>query len=87
MEGRYPVELNPNHKVTASVHDEWHKFAAILMSKFGQDEVEITIEDVEKIRDGERCIVMDNRGDKCVLRLMSMDEGERLARQEGGLPV
>jgi len=80
-------ELNPNHPVTQQARDQWHKFAAILMHKFGKTAVEITIEDIENLSDGESCIVVDERGGKCVLRLMTMAEGEKLAREEGGLPV
>lgn len=79
------MELNPNHKVTESSRDQWHKYAAILMSKFGQNAVEITIEDVQRLADS--CIVVDARDGKLVLRLMSMAEGEKLANEEGGLPI
>lgn len=81
------MELNPNHLVTRAAHDQWHKFAAILMLKLGKTAVEVTIEDVERLGDSEQCIVLDGRGGKCVLRLMTMAEGEKLAREEGGLPV
>lgn len=81
------MELNPNHPVTSGIHDHWHKIAAILMLKFNQTEVEITPEDLSKLGDNEMGIVADVRDGKFVLRIVTMAEGERLARNEGGLPV
>jgi hypothetical protein len=79
-------ELNPNHPVTQEVHDHWHKVCGVLMQKFGQTAVEITSDDVAALGDNEMCVVADCRGGKFIVRLMTMEEGERLARQEGGLP-
>lgn len=81
------MEINPNHPVLREAHDHWHKFCAILMSKFGATEVEITIDDVMQLGDNEHAIVLDTRGGRCVLRMVTMEEGERLARKEGGMPV
>lgn len=80
------MELNPNHPVLQEAHGNWHKFCAVLMLKFGADEVEITLDDVMRLGDNEKSIVLDMRNERCVLRLVSMAEGERLARREGGLP-
>lgn len=80
-------ELNPNHPVVIEAREHWHKFCAILMQKMGQTEVEITLDDVMKFGDNENAIVLDQRGGRCVLRLVSMEEGERLAREAGGLPA
>ena len=81
------MELNPNHPVVLVARDQWHKFCAILMSKFGKTEMEITVDDVTALGDNEKGIVLDMRGGRCVLRMVSMEEGQRLARKEGGLPV
>lgn len=81
------MELNPNHPVTKKVHDHWHKIAALLMLKFNQTDVEITLEDLDLLGDNEKAVLMDERGGKCFIRIVSMAEGERLAREEGGLPV
>ncbi len=81
------MELNPNHPATTRVRDHWHKICAILMLKFGKTDVEITLEDLELIADNEKAIVIDERGGRCFIRLVTMEEGERLAREEGGLPV
>ena len=37
--------------------------------------------------DNERAVVADCRGGRFVVRLVTMEEGEKLAREEGGLPV
>lgn len=81
------MELNPNHRALVQAREQWHKFCAILMLKLGRDEVEITMDDVLRLGDNEKAIVLDERGGRCVLRMVSMEEGRRLARQEGGLPV
>lgn len=80
-------ELNPNHPVVVETRDQWHKLAAILMQKMGRVEVEIFPRDVENLGNNQKGIVIDCRGGKFVLRLVPMQEGERLAREEGGLPV
>lgn len=81
------MELNPNHPVLNEARDHWHKFCAILMNKLGKTEVEITVDDVAKLGDSQNAIALDMRGGRCVLRMVSMEEGERMARKEGGLPV
>lgn len=81
------MELNPNHPVLNEAREHWHKFCAILMNKLGKTEVEITADDVMELGDNQMGIVLDMRGGRCVLRMVSMAEGERLARREGGLPV
>lgn len=42
-------ELNPQHPVTESVHDQWHKLLALTMVKHGWDRLIITHEDIEKL--------------------------------------
>ena len=80
-------ELNPNHPVTQAVHDQWHKIAGILMMKLGTNAIEITSEDVQALGDEERAIVADCRGGHLIVRLVTMEEGARLAKREGGLPI
>jgi hypothetical protein len=78
---------NPNHPVVQQAEDQWHKFAAILLMKMGTNAVEITIEDVHALAESDRAnIVLDMRNGRCVLRLVTDAEGNRLARKEGGLP-
>ncbi len=81
------MELNPNHPVTQEVHDHWHKICAILMMRFGVDAVEITEADVAALGHNEKAVCADTRGGRFVVKLVSMEEGERLARKAGGLPV
>ncbi len=80
------MELNPNHPVTMESRDQWHKIVAILMLKFGVTEVEITVDDVMGLAerlDG-TCVVLHPVGKKMFVRLVSMEEGQRLAREAGG---
>lgn len=80
---------NPNHPVVRQLDTEWHKLVAILMHDQGLAEFEITPEMIEAFaseREG-HAVVADARGNRLVLRLVTAEEGERLARQEGGLPA
>jgi len=82
------MERNPNHPVVNKAREEWHKFCAIVLHKTGKTEMEITSQDVDNFTNsGLANIVLDCRGGRLVLRLVSDEEGERLARKEGGLPV
>ncbi len=81
------MELNPNHPMTRTVHDHWHKIAALLMAKFNQSHVVITMADVLAMDDGANAVTIQELPDGIHIRLVSMEEGERLARKEGGLPV
>jgi hypothetical protein len=80
-------ELNPHNRASQLARESWYKIAAILMMKFDKTAVEITEEDVKKLGDNTNCIVADTRGGKFFVRLVSMEEGERLAREQGGIPV
>jgi len=42
------MELNPDHPVTAQLHDQWHKLAEILLHKLG-GYARITTEDITAI--------------------------------------
>ena len=80
-------ELNPNHPVTREVHDHWHKLCGILLMKLGKNTLEITEADVKALGDNEKAVVVDCRGGKFIVRLVTMEEGERIAIVAGGLPV
>lgn len=93
MSGRMEMdgELNPNHPTTEAVSGQWHKFLAVLTHKLGYDHLVISPTDVEEflssgfaavtVKDGED-------GDQCMhFRLVTAEEAERLAREEGGLPA
>ena len=84
-----PSELNPNHPVTTQVRDQWHKLLAFAMFKNGTRTLTITLADMnrfEEVLPG-GCIVFQPKGDAITIRLVSAEEGERLARQQGGLPA
>lgn len=81
------MELNPNNPTTTAVRDQWHKLCAILIFKGNVREVEITPSDVARLEKEKLSIVADCRGGNFVLRLVDEKEGERLAREEGGLPA
>lgn len=78
--------LNPNHPVTQQASELWYKIAAALMMKFGVDHVELTAADVQALGDNEKAIVFHAHENTIDLKLVSMAEGEKLAREHGGLP-
>lgn len=81
-------ELNPNHPVTSSMREEWHKLCALLIFKSGKTEVTIDTSDLERfLNSGLANITMRPSGDAITLRLVSDAEAARLAREEGGLPI
>jgi hypothetical protein len=80
-------ELNPNHPVTRTVHELWHKICALLLLKFGEPHVVITLNDMMRLNDDDIAITIQEFGDGIHIRLVSMADGERLARKDGGLPV
>jgi hypothetical protein len=83
-------ELNPNHPVTESVREQWHKFAAVLIFKQlgAKGSIVITFADLEAFAAAlpNGAVVCDTRNNVITLRLVDSDEAERLARLEGGLP-
>jgi hypothetical protein len=80
-------ELNPNHVVTQSMREQWHKIAALLLLKLG-GEASITLRDVANMGKKQRSnIVIQEKNEGLKLRLVSDTEAARLAREEGGLPI
>jgi len=78
------MELNPNHPVTRETHDLWHKIAALLvMMKGGR--VTIPESEIPKM-EGKAITIKFVDGIGIELSIVSMEEGERLAKKEGGLP-
>lgn len=81
-------EINPNHPVTNEVREQWHKFCAILMFKFGVKEVEITISDLEAFQKQDHTsIAVKPENDTISLILLTNEEAKRLAEKAGGLPI
>ena len=80
--------LNPNHPVVKEMQEQWYKLCAIVIFKSGLTKVEITHEDIERFSaSGLANIAVKPKGDTITLMLVSDKEGQRLAREEGGLSV
>jgi hypothetical protein len=86
------MELNPNHKVVRMLHDQWHAIVAILVNKLGScdangaTELTITLDDIRNCPQ-QMAISVQEIDDVIHLKLISMEEAERLARRQGGLPT
>ncbi len=83
------MELNPDHPVTRGVHDQWHKIVVLLMRKFGRTTVEISKEEIESFidtTDGFGAVALRMKERSIEINLVSREEAERLAREEGGMP-
>lgn len=82
-------ELNPNHPVTMAAHDHWHKIVALLMMMREETEVEIPVSEIQKHLTDDpaemKVVVLQDTGRSLVLRLVTLEEGQRLAREAGGL--
>lgn len=78
-------EINPNHPMTAAVHDQWHKLCAVLVQKLADGHAVITLRDLQLMSPG-TCITVQETIHGIELRLVTEEEGMRLARQQGGLP-
>jgi hypothetical protein len=84
-------EVNPNHPVTASLHDYWHKIVAVILHKLEIKEVVITAQDVVNLQlsylDDIPSVLAHDQADGIHIRIVSGTEAQRLAKKEGGLPV
>lgn len=82
-------ELNPNHGVTIEMRDQYHKLLAFMIWRSGGDRIVITASDLERFQndrpDGTN-LVVEPKDDILTLRIVTDDEGRRLARMAGGLP-
>ena len=78
------MELNPNHPATQTAHDQWHKFVAIMLYRYGN--MRITMADVMAMPQ-DLAVVVQELEDGVHLRLVHMDEAVELAREHGGLPT
>jgi len=83
------IELNPNHPVTAEMRENWHKIAALIMHKLKTQKVIITLKDIQELDDFLQggAICAHPSGDVLEIFLVDGKEAQRLAREEGGLPV
>jgi hypothetical protein len=82
------MEINPHHHITETVHDHWHKIAALLLHRLGvrrgSGEVLITMADVKELAkyDNDVAVVIHEKTDGIHLRIVTMAEGEKLAKKE-----
>lgn len=74
--------LNPNHPVTRQVAEHWHKLCALAVHRAG-GHIVITSDDIHEITG--MAIQVQELHDGLHLRLISMQEAERLAREQGGM--
>lgn len=80
-------ELNPEHPTTISLHDQWHKIAAIILFKTGKLEETITSEDIDALNaSGYANIAMQEVNKVLHIRLVSDAKAVELARAHGGVP-
>ena len=80
------MELNPNHEVTRTLSNKWHVVATAIMQKFDVNEVVITEADVANLSKNPTAISMQELPDGLHIKLLSMDEAEKLAKEHGGSP-
>jgi hypothetical protein len=78
------VELNPNHPALDAARNLWPKIAAMLVEKLGGDTV-ISLKEIQEFN-GRAVTIRFDDDQGIVLKIVSMVEGELLAREEGGLP-
>lgn len=78
-------EMNPNHPTTQAVHEQWHKIAALIMLKHGDDHVRITMDDLRRIPP-DISVTVQELPDGLHIRLVDGATAERLAREHGGRP-
>ena len=77
-------ELNPDHPVTRTLHDQWHKMCFMLLHKLNDGkEVIITAEDVNQMaaRYPDHAILVHDKKDGLHLRIVTMKEAEKLGAQ------
>jgi hypothetical protein len=80
-------ELNPNHQVLRALRNQWPIIAAILIHKFGKSKVRITVEDIANFANSGQSICVKGNPEDIELFFVGIDEGKKIAIQEGGLPV
>jgi len=81
------MEINPNHPMTEAVRDQWHKIAVLLMAKFNQQHVEITVDEIIALSGSHlSAVAIQTKDDRIIPDLVTWDEARELAKKEGGLP-
>lgn len=76
-----PDELNPEHPVTQTLHEQWHKIAALIMMKLGVKQVVITQADMDEFLKQEGSnIVLHAHADCMDIRIVGSEEAKRLVK-------
>lgn len=82
-------EINPDHPVASGLREQWHTVAAILIRRLQRataiDEVVITQQEVDAFlqeHPAGSTIVANDTADGLHLRIVTEEEGQRIARQE-----
>lgn len=84
-------EINPNEPILGIVREHWHKVAAFILFKLQgpAGRVDITLEDIERMNRLDLAIMIQEKSGEnqvCVY-LIPRAEGEKVAREHGGMPV
>lgn len=86
------MEMNPHHQTLQSLREHWHVIIALLIVKHGElaaggrRELVITQNDFLAFPK-DACVTVQELHDGLHLRLVSAEEGMRIAKREGGLPT
>lgn len=78
-------ELNPNHPVCQALNGRWHVILLMIMQKLGVTEIQLTEADMQVMLDGGQHAVMAMaKPEGLLIKIISMEEAEALAMQQGG---
>lgn len=82
------MEINPDHPVTEAMHDMWHKMVGLLMHRMGMKYVIITQKDIEEWARTypDHAIVCHSHADAIELKIVTIEDAEKMAKEHGGLP-
>jgi hypothetical protein len=79
--------INPNHPVTQSAEENWHKIVALLVLQAG-GRLSISRSEIESLIDGPpSAVVVKYNRDSIDLWMVSEAEAQRMGREEGGMPA
>lgn len=77
------MKLNPDNPVTQQMDGNWHKLVLMLMLEMGVTEFEVTTDRIDKMVAGQyQAVVADARGDRFVLRAVTMDQARQMAAEQ-----
>jgi hypothetical protein len=78
-------EINPEHRVTSTLHDHWHKLLAVVLFKLKVNEITITAADIGAMEaqfpGGMPCILAHEKKDGLHLSVISEEEARRKGAQ------